>query len=101
MAERIIEIDEDGNVSIPLDPLDEITQLKADLARCEAKGKRMYEREHKGKMDAMHTLTTTLKPLLKDLSDAKAYLAKHGGHTATCACLQENWPPRTSASKSG
>lgn len=32
MAERIIEIDEEGNVSIPLDPQDEITQLKADLA---------------------------------------------------------------------
>jgi len=28
MAERIIEIDEEGNVSIPLDPLDEITQLQ-------------------------------------------------------------------------
>jgi len=41
MAERIIEIDEDGNVSIPLDPEDEITQLKADLAQLEQDGKRL------------------------------------------------------------
>ena len=61
-----------------------ITQLRADLARWEAKGTRMFEREHRGKMDAIDTLTKTLKPLLKDMKEIKADLSKFGGHTWDC-----------------
>jgi len=79
MAERIIEIDEEGNVSIPLDPQDEITQLKADLAKA------------KTMSDAKSHMVIMMG---EDIVKFKADLARFGGHTADCLAAFAHKPPK-------